>query len=285
MLRALRKAGVLLSIAGAVVPFVCPGAVRPVTNGEEQIARFLEQFRSPSDVERSRAFYDLLNLGATKGLQGRIWLMPSVVKTIFDKYPGRADQIRIALIELLEKEDSTVEAANRRFLRSGGGERLSEDYVNYWGDLIAAVASLKDPRAVQALVGAISTGGMAENSLARFGRAALDPVVAKLDDDEITRTSAAVVLSKMLDPENAKQVGDPASQAKIKNALFRAAKDENAFVRKAAVLGLGKLHGADVTALLEKLAREDPYEASMYGGPKGIYPVREAAKKALGPQR
>jgi len=202
-------------------------------------------------------------------------MMPSALASLFKSYPQQADRIKAVLIRQLEEQN-----ALRRRAAVGS---LSEEESNYYGDLIAAVAALKDPRALRGLLGAMKTGNMATSALAAFGRLALGPVLEKLNDgrsDTLTRSAAVDVISKMLDSDNL-PAEDSASRMEIGNALIKAARGKDPLVRLSAVEGLSKLPGADITALLEGLAKDDPYQASSYGGAKGVYPVREAAKKAL----
>lgn len=81
--------------------------------------------------------------------------------------------------------------------------------------------------------------------------------------------------------KNVSGVRDARSQAKIKGALMQAAKDENRLIRTSAVEGLAKIPGPDVTVLLRELAERDPYQLSRESGHPGIFPVRQAARKAL----
>jgi HEAT repeat protein len=81
-------------------------------------------------------------------------------------------------------------------------DRLSEEYVNYYGDLIAAVAALQDVRSLDALVGAIATGNMAIGTLVGFGKQAVTPVARQLQHtDPHVRSAAARTLSQMVTAE------------------------------------------------------------------------------------
>lgn len=242
----------------------------------------LAGFRSADSQVRSRAFYTLMDSGTEGGFQGRTWMIQAVMKKVLLSNPSKADQIQTEIIRLLERENAVVDRSNSAFRNGSGKQPLGEEYVNYWGDLIAAVAALNDPRSIEGLVGAITSGGIAENALARMGDPAIDSVIAKLlHGDELARAAATRVLSKMLDPENMARVSGSSSRKKLQEAFVRAASDRNPFVRKAAAEGLGKLRDSGTRQLLLGLARNDPYEASMHGGKKGVFPVREAARKAL----
>jgi hypothetical protein len=157
---------------------------------------------------------------------------------------------------------------------------LSEAYVNYYGDLIAAVVTLRDERSMAALVDAISTGDMVVSTLVSFGARAVQPVAVKLSDaSEITRSAAAHTLTQML--QRSREIAtDQHSREVIKDALFIAARDMDPIVRRKAVTGLALLGDADAIATVEDLAVNDPYRDSAPGR-EGRYPVREAAQEAL----
>ena len=130
---------------------------------------------------------------------------------------------------------------------------------------------MKDVRSLNALIDVIETGRMADSTLAEFGSAALDRVVAVLNSGDIAkRQGASYALAQMLDPKNASKVSDPASRAKIRDALIRAARDESLWVRLAGIEGLRKLDEPEIIRFLQDLATGDPDEI-----------VRNAAKEAL----
>jgi hypothetical protein len=154
-------------------------------------------------------------------------------------------------------------------------QRLSEEYVNYYGDVIAAVSSLRDPRSIDALLGVITTGNMAVDALVSFGSVAVAPVAALLESsDSGVRSAAALTLARML--EHAPNAAD---QRLIRESMTRAAADPDPFVRIRAVQGLAALGGDDSLALVEAIARSDPYQADHREGRP--YIVREAATQAL----
>src|SRR5450755_4220082 len=61
---------------------------------------------------------------------------------------------------------------------------LSEDYVTYYGDLIASVAELKDVRALPDLVKVIDSGQMAISAVAAFGPQVIDSVIARTTEED-----------------------------------------------------------------------------------------------------
>lgn len=182
---------------------------------------------------------------------------------------------RLALVENLRAQNAFV-------LRH---RILTEAYFSDYSELIDQVASLQDPMAMDALLGCMTTGETATRGIAHLGEIAIFPVIKKLSDQDINvRQSAAAVLSDMLDPE-LRQSLRPTSIERIKQALVEAVSDGNPYVRISAIQGLANIGGADVRALLETLALQDPYDASAHGGDKDNYPVRNAASLLLSASR
>jgi HEAT repeat protein len=179
------------------------------------------------------------------------------------------DNIKVALIQLLETENTFREK----------GVSFTEEYTEYYASVIGAVASLKDPRSVHGLMGAIKTGAMATDALAELGSVAVDPVIqASNSSDMHVRQAAAMVLSRFTEPKNLQNV-TVLSRQKIKNALIQATRDELHYVRIEGIEGLAKLGDRDVVPLIQSLAAKDQFEG--YGEQRGTYPVRKAAMEAL----
>jgi hypothetical protein len=231
--------------------------------------------------KRCDAFYHLLGYESYAKWDGRTDLIPSKLAGVFSAHPEGENELKLALIKLLSTENATVEAQNEEFKRTR--KTLTEDYTNYYGDLIAAVAGLKDSRALDSLVGAMGTGGMATGALAEFGQISLDPIIAKLRSaDPFVRAAATRTLQVIVQPEYRIEFGDDVSHQKIKSALLRAATDSDGGVRLAAATGLALIPDTDVIAMLKKLASSD--QAKLPGQADGggdFYPVRQAAKRAL----
>lgn len=190
----------------------------------------------------------------------------------------------MGFIGLLEKENAYLREFEEKVFKVTG-ESLTEDYTEYYAELITVVTTLKDPRAVNSLAGCITTGGIATSGLAALGRTALDPVLGLFDSsDENTRQSAAIAMVEMLDQADIS--GDSSAKEKVKRVLIRSAKDDNHNVRLAAIGGLEKLlrlGDVDVIPLLEDMAQNDPYrlDSSLPGSDTHSYVVREAARKVL----
>lgn len=243
----------------------------------DQVGDLVRSLEDPNPPNRNAAFYQLLGIGYGSDMHGRTYHIPSALANLYKQSPDKADDIKIALIRLLEKENAFTQAHRKEYEQTGN--TLSEAYVDYYGDLIASVAALKDERALNALLGAINTGNMVTRALAGFGTYALDQILGKLSDpDSTTRSSAATVLRQMLEPGNVKKVGDAVSKGKIKEAFIGATRDNDPYVRLAGVEGLAALGDHSVIPLIENLAQNDSFEGF---GRERPYPVREAARKAL----
>lgn len=247
----------------------------------EPVAAMLTSLRDPSWETRTEAFYEMVVNGTASAWDGRTDLIPSRLATLFRAHPDREDAVKLALIELLNTENAVVEAQDQEYKKSR--KTLSETYANYYGDVVAAVSGLNDPRALHALVGAMGTGGMADNGLARLGSDAVDPLVVKLQSSYVIVRAAAVrALTTFWQPENRDKSNDDVSRRKIKEAFLKAAGDQDGGVRLAAVYGLALMPNEDTIRLLKRLAASDssrlPGQADG-GGP--FYPVRQAARRVL----
>lgn len=259
--------------------------VRVSTNGRntDVVADTLEQLKSENWSVRSEAFYQLIQIGLRAEWQGQTTQIPTALSRLFREHPEESEQLKTTLIEILATENSLI--ASPASQDATAGEPLNEDFFNYHGDLIAAVAALKDKRSVRGLLGSISSGNMATEGLAQLGPDALDAVIEKLNAEEPDiKQSATIVLTQMLEPDNLQRVNTPASRQKIKLALMKSAQDSSPDARISAVEGLArlaKLGDADVVPLIRRLASGDNYHTTRDGRPEGFYPVREAARRAL----
>ena len=240
---------------GVITQLVVPSYGQPTDPAI--LEQSIRQFADPDWRTRSQAFYTLWQTGK-----------PGLAN-LLRRWPERADALKLALIGLLEREIAFSREYESVYKKTG--VPLGEAHGEYYGDVVDAVTSLKDIRSLNALIGVIQTGRMAESALAEFGSAALDRVVAVMDSGNIPeRQGASYVLAQMLDPKNASKVSDPASRRKIRDALTRAARDESRWVRLGGIEGLRKLDEPEIIRFLQDLATGDPDEI-----------VRNAAKEAL----
>jgi hypothetical protein len=244
--------------------------------------------RSDDWRQRHTAFISLIGADPAEYTRGAIPNVGEFVRTRLATLTGSAaDRRKRLLFGLLERENATVN--EKRTLRRQLGlaqlppeDRLSEEYVNYYGDVVAAVAGLADIRSLDVLLDAITTGEMVRGTLISFGVAAVAPVALKTADaDEQVRASAVFTLNQML--ARSKQIAsDPGSRRLISDTLQSAARDSGYLVRSRAVEGLTQLGDPDSIAIVKELARTDPYTyPPEYVERAGRYPVREAAEAAL----
>jgi len=231
----------------------------------------LKQLKDPDWKNRSVAFERLMGLVHEPGFTR------DALSVLLRRWPEKSDEIVLAVIKLLEKENQVEKARLDFFLREYKGPNFPHPFPDaaerdsYYSYLVDAVRGLKDPRSVNALVGAINTGNMVTSALAELGDAALDRVLEVFNNgDASTRLSASLVMSQMVDAKNASRVSDPVSRQKIKDAFIRAARDPSRFVRLTGIEGLTKLGDPDVMPVIQNLSTTDPLKQ-----------VRDAANEAL----
>jgi len=240
-----------------------------------EISRLTALLAQPSPNARIDAFYDLIEMGSGSDPSARVG--PAIL-ALLNGYPEKSDEIQLTFTRTLDTENRVVKTT----------PSLDEEYTNYYGDLITAVVSLNDARSVNALSDAVGTGNMVIRRLAAFGQTALEPVLAQLGTDPVTRLArdpiskqgASMVLGLLLDPSNPASIKDPANRNRIKEALKTAAKDTaGAYIRTAAVEALARVDDVDVVAFLSEVAGRDGFQAT--AGKPSSFPVREAAALAL----
>ncbi len=233
--------------------------------------------------KRRKAFYMLLGFETPEKWDGRTYLIPRELASVFRARPENTDELKVALIHLLDTENSEVKLQNKGSARDG--RPLDEEYTDYYGDVIEAVAGLGDQRALEALMGAMGTGGMAANGLAVIGTPALDALIkASENADPGFRLAAFRALTVMWRPEHRANFSDDTSSEELQAAFLRAVSDRDESIRSVGAIGLGLTPkpGEHTIQVLVTLAVSDPAvlpgEADD-GGP--LYPVRRAASKSL----
>lgn len=267
-----RKIAAVIFVAACLLSAQAGESPKAKARGE-----LLRELQARSWEARSSAFYQLIELGLGRKFNGETSRMPSIVANLLTSEPAEADRTKSDLIGLLSQENAFVREQRERFDKTG--ETLTEGYVNYYGDLIAAVASLNDPRSLDALVGAMTTGDIATRGLASLGRPALQPVLHELGSpDPLTRVAVLSVLSEMARSQWIS--GDPGARRLVKDAVVEALADPNPQVRIFAVRVASELGDPSLRPLLAKLASSDPYQSEL-PGQAGTYPVRRTAKEAL----
>lgn len=203
-----------------------------------------------------------------------------VLNKFFARHPDQADAVKLGLIELLSTE-------NYYFIESKNppaDPHEEDDVSEHYAELIDAVSSLHDERAIPALTGAITTGGMAQRGLLEYGDKALVPVVEKLKSpDALVRASALGMAMALLAKHD-----DAASHTRIRELLRSSLGDSGSVVRRKAVWEIDCLvDRQDFVPLLQKVAKTDPFilpadgPADDRGDGDMFYPVRYDARRAL----
>lgn len=224
----------------------------------------LTDFESPEDTVRMRAFNEVMAApfkGRAPSRSG-----PEAAEqwhAYFQQHPA----IRLQLIKLLERENHRTSV-----------QEFDEEFSEYYASLIGAVSSMEDPRAVTALIGAITTGTMATDGLAVLGDAALNAVeqVAR-SPDRNTRSAGLFTLTTMLRKHSAKLREE--NRVRVKARLLEALSDPSAEMREAAINGTFDLRDPDILAVIQRMAVSDTAKVVSTGGVR--FPVREAAQRWL----
>jgi HEAT repeat protein len=227
-----------------------------------------------SESDRISAFYELIAVGSADRKHHELNVKEEL-RTLLG-YGIDQEELKLGFIQLLETENKVVQISKDRY--RSNQETLTERYSNYYGDVILAVSTLSDQRAIHALAGAIDTGNVPVNALAAYGKEAL-PIVFDLlsNPDSHVRSGALFTISKMdLASLRAK---DPETADRVLSRVLEGSRDLDPFVRIAAVSAMKTIDNPSVNSRLRELALHDPYRATYLSEPK--YPVRDVATKVL----
>jgi hypothetical protein len=229
----------------------------------------LRDLTSTDSHVRGNALFDLLAMGRWDGQT------PEAIATVLRVHSEQAERVKTALIQSLERQGEYMEIARHSDLT------VTEEESEVWANLVWAVSSLRDPRAIKGLVLAIDTGGMATGGLADLGPAAVDATIERLNDaDPSVRTSAIEVLGGFLTRLEAVR-SNPGAKAKAKAAIIAALDDPGPWVRRAAAGALAGLkNDTEVVQRLQSMTISDPETSTDRAGTRR-YPLREAAARVL----
>ncbi len=223
----------------------------------------LNQFQATEETDRKRAFYGLLP--DYVGDAG-----PATVR-LLQAHPDHRDAITEALIALLSSE--TV-----RFQLDPPMRTPDADF-DYLVDLVWAVASLKDVRAVDALLPTLGTGMIAVEGVAALGEAAIPGALQALETaGRYGRSGAARALGIMASNREELSLSDAAMTA-IERGLLGALHDESDLTRRVTVRSLRPFSSDRVRKAMIELAQSDPDMVMRDGRP--VYRVREEARAWL----
>jgi len=223
-----------------VFSFLCVLALGQQADVHLKVSQALQAMNSQNWEQRAKAFGELPDL-----------------EEVRKQRPDDVDRVKAGLIGLL----STENAAQREFERNGT-TFATEDHSEYYASLIGTVADLNDERAIPALVGAVTSGGMATRALARFGDKAVEPVLQLSGTHSagpLARSDALLAIKEMLQMEVPLS---EASHARIKRTLGIALKDPEYLVRYSAICAIEYLKDrADFVPALKDVAEHDPGES------------------------
>ena len=262
-----------IRVATVVIAFVCCGLIAHVQaqapGVPAQLTQLLRGLESQDWRARKTAFRSVIEY-ITASAPGVSFADGSQIAAALAQRPEIRRPVVDALVGLLRVESL--------FLKRASAGSLGEAYTEHFADVLGTVAQLGDARVIPAVIEHINSGAIATDPIAAFGSEAL-PQVLKIIEEPTRRQAGLLVLSAMLERQSIERVTD-SDRATIKKALMRGAADQSRFVRQAAIQGLAKIPGGDVTALLRKLADSDPFVVSNLGQP-AVYPIRRAAEEAL----
>jgi HEAT repeat protein len=160
---------------------------------------------------------------------------------------------------------------------------LGEAYGEYYVDLALFVAGLKDARSINALTKVMDVAGRISTTLAEFGDAAVQPVIAQLDSPTL-RSDAIFTLGKFVQgSRNGRSPVSPANVQTIRQLLLKFARDPSPLARESAAEALQYFkNDSEVVRTLQDLADNDPYSRGKdLKTNTAMFPVRRAAKAAL----
>ena len=208
------------------------------------------------------------------GIRGK----PEALSKFFTLHPEQSDQVKLGLIQLLSQE-------NYYFVDSKSpppDPHDEDDIGEHYAQLIDTVASMDDERTIPALVGAMTTGGMAQRGLMKYGNKALGPVLDQLKNrDALVRASALGMGIALLERQN-----DAPSQARIRDLIRSSLADPKPVVRSHAIREIGCLGDREgFVPMLQQIAKTDPWKlpgkADDGGDGDAFYPVRFDARRVL----
>jgi len=253
----------LISFTGVMI---IASVVFAVSQGSDNRNALLSQLRSNNWQERAAA----------------------AEKLIVDRDALRSDQVKIALIDLLERENQVIESTLRE---SNGQEGVSvkygEGFSEYYSALLGAVDQVADSSDKRTLDGltrsAYNPDSQFALKLASYGSAVV-PTLLELANSDVgpRRASAVALLSQILkrDKMRTDHMSTDIYQ-QVKGVLVRGLGDDDVGVRIQAARGLGEVGDKDAIPLLERLAQNDPASAPAAERGKKKFPVRDEAFKAL----
>jgi hypothetical protein len=271
---------VVLSTVGFT--FVSSGAItsnaqEPASSPNSKISVALTRMQSKNLHTREAGFDELMTALASEGDDRTPPHAAEILNRFFGSFPGQGEQVKVGLIRLLQEENKTFSTD-----RADSPRRYTEEDSEYYASVIDVVSSLNDRRAIPALVGAMTTGGMAQHGLLKYGDKALEPVLEQLKNpDALARATALGLSIDLLETRN-----DPASHKQAVALIQSALTDSASVVRGHAVREILCLNDRqEFVPMLKNIAKTDPekFPGKALDGGDGeeFYPVRYDARQVL----
>jgi hypothetical protein len=231
------RSGVML----AAVLLLLAATANAQTISDDTVSSLLGQFTSTDQTARMVAFYGLLNLGAGPNVSAVPYPVPAQLLNVLQNVSvGSLDQIKVDLIAVLSLENNNIEQS---YQFSNSPTVLTEDYTDYYADLIAAVVTLKDQRSIRSLAGAIRSGNMATGALAAFGDASIDVLLQQMTTaaDDLAQFSSLFAMEGMLDTGIFPKLS-VTTIGKLRQAFIQASQFSNTNTASEATRALAKLN-------------------------------------------
>lgn len=233
---------------------------------------------SPDLQTRVNAFYALVGPAGTNTNSAR------GLENLLRSRPEEAERIKVVLIAALEREVIYKETLDKN------GQQLSETFTDYWADLMLAVGSLRDPRAINGLLGGVNTGGIAVNALADLCPQSVDALIEKTREpnhyfqgNAFNLRAGAVKVLGMCVKRVESMHSNLEAMAKARNAILAALDDPDWNVRDASVNALFVFrHDADVRAKLQIVEATDTHASVPSVEGIARFTVRDSAARVLG---
>ncbi len=176
---------------------------------DSRVSATMDRMNKNDLHSREAAFNDMMALISEGQKQATEPDRAAALTSFFKQHPEQADRIKLGLIQLLKADNVDFQGA--------APGTYTEDDTEHYAEVVNVVSSLKDERAIPALVGAMATGGMAQQAIFQYGDKALAPVLEQLKSSDPLAQSQALRMSFALLAKR----GDPAALAQIRETHSR----------------------------------------------------------------
>jgi len=244
---------------------------------DTRVSSILARMESKDLSTREEAFQDMTDLLSEEQPPAQASGKTGAFAGFFARHPDQAERVKLGLIQLLASENGLFVSG-----KNATPGTLTEEDGEYYAEVIDTVSSLDDERVIPALVGAMTTGGIAQHGLLKYGDKALGPVMEQLKNpDALFRAVALSMSVTLLGKRN-----DPASNKRASDLVRLYLTDPSPVVRGGAVGDIFCLADRqEFVPTLEKIAKTDPekFAGKALDGGDGeeFYPVRYDARQAL----